>query len=392
MRRKLYMLVLTMAILLPALPVYATEEDGIAVETSEEEITEGSEEVDEELEEDTAESEQALDESESETTDPSYKKFTLSMPIPEDAPVSGSIYILYTGDETDVFLELNEENDYVASIELPAGEYRLFQVETTTTDLPYQYETPDAVTVKDDTESFVYIYDNEAKEYINSDLIGGEIPKNLASEGLNNIRNEEVEDVEPPVAENPTNLAPEEPENHPRLPAIGSNTIFFGIIALILIIALVIALIRFLMKRRAMAIDGEVEEEIEEESPEEPAPATVAEDITPEGTDVYEQEGAEEIVSEEYYENGEEGYYEETEDGEVVYYEPAEDGTISPTDYQGGDIEYGEAYEEGVVYENDVVYEDPEAVYEEETGELIEEGEYIAEDQTEDEEEGPVLF
>ena len=105
------------------------------------------------------------------------KAVTFSLNRPAEWTYKGEIYVLYSGTDTDIFAELNEENEYTANVSVPSGTYDIFQI-VTTNDTNYEFLCEKRITVEGDLVVPVFIEENG--NIINAD---GEVPTNLAAYG-----------------------------------------------------------------------------------------------------------------------------------------------------------------------------------------------------------------
>lgn len=125
-------------------------------------------------------------------------KVTVSMEIPENFDYVGSVYVLYSGNDTDLFAELNGENNYRTEISAPEGTYSVFQIIATET-THYEFLAERIVDVTEGTVIPVYIRDNG--EILNSN---GEVPTDIVSMGEALVRqsmNEEDREAETLLAQ-----------------------------------------------------------------------------------------------------------------------------------------------------------------------------------------------
>lgn len=109
-------------------------------------------------------------------------KLTVSMEIPENFDYAGAVYALYSGNETDLFAELNAENNYRTEINAAEGTYSVFQIIATEA-THYEFLAERIIDVVGDTEIHVYIRDNGS--IINAT---GETPTDIVSMGEALIR------------------------------------------------------------------------------------------------------------------------------------------------------------------------------------------------------------
>lgn len=110
-----------------------------------------------------------------------WEKVTFKMAVPSDVEISAPVYVMYTGQDTDLFAELSEDNNYTAEVNAIPGTYNIYQiVPTFPTDLSFMATSTLTITTDNPV---INIYIRNAEGLLNADITDGEVPTDLASYG-----------------------------------------------------------------------------------------------------------------------------------------------------------------------------------------------------------------
>ncbi len=110
-----------------------------------------------------------------------WENVTFKMAVPEGVEISAPVYVMYTGQDTDLFAELSAENNYTAEVNAVQGKYDIYQiVPTFGTDLTFMGTSSFMVAGDNPT---INIYIKDAEGLINADITEGEVPNDLATYG-----------------------------------------------------------------------------------------------------------------------------------------------------------------------------------------------------------------
>ncbi len=105
----------------------------------------------------------------------------VAMAVPDGVNFPGNIYVMYTGDATDLFADLNSENSFHTTMKALPGTYSVYQI-TPSFDSEYEFLATSSFTVKDNSTK-VHVYIRGMEGLINEEITEEETPTDLASMG-----------------------------------------------------------------------------------------------------------------------------------------------------------------------------------------------------------------
>lgn len=100
-----------------------------------------------------------------------FSKLTITLPIPEDVevPEGESFYYGFKGEFSDVMAELNANNNYTYSVDIPQGNYTLYQIHDPA-GFNYRTVINNDFTLSSNKTIYVYIQEKSGN-YLNESLI-----------------------------------------------------------------------------------------------------------------------------------------------------------------------------------------------------------------------------